>query len=356
MAVKASASSTNRPAWASSGGKTSFKSSPAPQPHTTVDRDKTSGDERHHCVRIISSARCVSTHDACWPIRLTKTRPAPAASAARAASQAAPAMPRAPPTTATSPWWPLCDECGRGGELGQPLSQAVASPAGTPRVSNHTWPAWSRPSAVKHPGLRVSSDKVFWARTSGPPRAAPVSGFRPEGTSTASTGACCWFRVLMAWAMSPVTARVAPRPSKASMARSQRGSCAAPWLSHGCIDTPAAAAMAQAAAASGGKAAESPSSHTRTSLPLARRCRAATRPSPPLFPGPANTCTILACGAMASARRATARPAACINAPGECSAVASVSAARVAAELCSGQHNPSVVTLVVPLYRLTMTF
>ena len=58
----------------------------------------------------------------------------------------------------------------------------------------------------------------------------------------------------------------------------------------------------------------SSNSSTCTARPLASRWRAATRPSPPLLPGPAHTQTLLRVRRQApSARRASARPAASIK-------------------------------------------
>jgi hypothetical protein len=137
----------------------------------------------------------------------------------------------------------------------------------------------------------------------------------------------------MASAIGPCGARATPRPSSASIARSIGPSGAA-----GAIATPAARASASARAASGGSRAGSPCRLTHTSRPMRCRWMAATSPSPPLLPGPAAIQIRPACGARARARRATPRPARCINACGGRPASASASIARDAAASCTGQR------------------
>ena len=63
----------------------------------------------------------------------------------------------------------------------------------------------------------------------------------------------------------------------------------------------------------GGRMRFIPSQVTSGSLPHCFRCIAASKPSPPLLPGPQATQIVRACGASASASRATARPARCIS-------------------------------------------
>jgi hypothetical protein len=65
--------------------------------------------------------------------------------------------------------------------------------------------------------------------------------------------------------------------------------------------------------ASGGKRLSSPAKVTTGKKPRCRNCAAASKPSPPLLPGPQATQIVRACGAMAIASRATARPARCIS-------------------------------------------
>ena len=199
-AFSASASSTRRAARPSRRGNGARTASPPPQPHTIVLALIADAGPPDHAARSISSGCSRSTAIelfawSAWSSSSTNTRPAPAASAARAASSAAPAMPTAPPTTATSPKLPLCCACRR--RLRVVASRLAPSRAcGTsaarsrprPSASNHTRPAWSRPAAVKRPGLSVSKASVCAALMQSSPNGLPMSAFRPDGTSTASTG------------------------------------------------------------------------------------------------------------------------------------------------------------------------
>ena len=179
----------------------------------------------------------------------------------------------------------------------------------TPSASSQTLPAWSRPSAVNRPGLSVSKASVCAARTACSPKRWPVSPHRPVGRSTASTGARPALSCCTASAMAPSGARHPPRPNSASMARSV-GCISKPVLPGLMLMlTPACWAWASACCASAGWRVASPSKLTCTASPWACSQRAATRPSPPLLPGPAATQIRRACGATASASRARPRPA-----------------------------------------------
>ena len=172
-----------------------------------------------------------------------------------------------PPTINTSPWLPLWALCGGLRESAwpaMPTSQASGGDAdeATPRSSNHTSPAASRPWAVNSPGFKVSSERVWRGPLGvGADQCSghwPVSAFRPLGRSTHNTGARPRWSACRCAANTPVGARHAPMPSKASMAKSK--------LSGGCGArlTPAANACAQAAAASLGSRAGSPAKVTST--------------------------------------------------------------------------------------------
>ena len=150
----------------------------------------------------------------------------------------------------------------------------------------------------------------------------PVSAFKPLGTSTASSGAGVACSRASTSAKRPSGGRVAPMPSSASM---QKSCAPRPAGGASAKRTPASRARCQAAWASGGALAGSPSQVTTGFKPQACRCTAASSPSPPLLPGPQAIHTQRACGLMASASRATARPARCI----------SVCAGRAAAAACS---------------------
>ena len=76
-----------------------------------------------------------------------------------------------------------------------------------------------------------------------------------------------------------------------------------------------------------GSAAAAPTRSTVVGLPQPQRRVAASMPSPPLLPGPAKTTMRRACGARASARRATASPARAMSVKGGNAASASPSIA-----------------------------
>ena len=149
----------------------------------------------------------------------------------------------------------------------------------------------------------LSPEDAFVAFTA----STPVSAFRPDGTSMLNRGAsvarmCCSHSAIL-----PSGARAEPMPRRASIAKS----CCAGGSST--MTTPASRARRSDALASAGKRASSPQKVTTGAKP--RRCnsRAASKPSPPLFPGPQAIQTMRACGAIAIARRAVAMPARCMS-------------------------------------------
>ena len=239
--------------------------------------------------------------------------------------------------------------CGAG-----PDSQALgACEAGaTPRSSSHTSPAASRPAAVKNPGLRQSRLRVCrgaraecrasWScvTTAKPGANCPVSASSPLGKSTARTGTGLCSR-----ACRQATSRASgvragavgeedtPMPNKASIHRSMAVDGAGGWSSH-C--TPQACARCQEAMASAGAWSGWPSHVTNTWRPLRCSCIAASRPSPPLLPGPHAIHTVRAWGARAWAKRATATPARCIRVWRGNVAAAACSMQRVAADVNRG--------------------
>ena len=256
---------------------------------------------------------------------------------------------------ATSPRLPLWLACAWCAAAGAPDSLAVggSSPGDTARSSNQTAPQASRPCAVNSPGLRVSRLSV-WARlsVSNKPLALvwialaaikgvasgesrqPVSASSPLGTSTFRRSAGLRAMCANQSAMRPSGGRAAPMPSRASM----HTSCSPSWSAAGGWSrscTPAFSARASAARASAGARSASPSQVTWGVRPQRCRCRAASRPSPPLLPGPQAIQIVRACGASATASRATARPARCIRVWGGSWAAARSSTRRVAATLCS---------------------
>jgi hypothetical protein len=85
--------------------------------------------------------------------------------------------------------------------------------------------------------------------------------------------------------------------------------------------------------------------------PRCRNCAAASKPSPPLLPGPHATQIVRACGAMAMASRATARPARCINVWAGRAAAAACSMRRVAAMSNRSAAVADVMRCIDPLCR-----
>ena len=283
------------------------------------------------------------------------TRPAPACRAARAASSAAPLMwlrgVDSPPITATSPKLPLwlvwaSDERAARCARFVPISRAQgATSAGrkTPRSSNQTSPVASRPWAVKSPGFSVNKlkQKMLLAQVERAQDAikvvSPVSASSPVGTSTDSRAAAldCINASHSVISRLPALARSsrAPIPSSASMQKSKAGGGSL------AICTPAASARARAASASGGALvlwSGRPVQVTTTFFPHRCRCNAASKPSPPLLPGPQATQMSSACGASASVSRATDKPARCISVCAGKPVAARCSICRVAATLKSG--------------------
>ena len=257
-----------------------------------------------------------------------------------------------PPSTTTSERLPLWLACIRTtcapGESPRPASQAeTATSVGRAhcRSSNQTAPARSRPWAVNRPGLRLSNDSV-WRGPGGCPAVHspvcewnwPVSASSPLGTSTHRQGAFDWWSRRSQSASGLSGTRVTPIPSMASMPRSQ-------FLGGSTLNrTPADCASASAYAASGGVVAPA-NKVTTTSRPapaaLAAWCsnRAATKPSPPLLPGPQAIQMQRARGTRACARRATASPARAVSVCGGSALAEACSAARVAVMLKSASRS-----------------
>src|SRR5262245_46691488 len=156
---------------------------------------------------------------------------------------------------------------------------------------------------------------------------SPLSPCRPLGTSTA-TVASAWslMRSISSPAM-PSIVRVSPAPNSASITSGRPSSRS----SDSGATSPAQPPIAQAASPL--SAPRSPNRATRTGHRLTCRCRAATKPSPPLFPGPHSTTTGCRgwCNVTASA---TARPAASIKSmPGTPPAIAAESARPISAQV-----------------------
>ena len=167
-------------------------------------------------------------------------------------------------------------------------------------------------------------------------RASPVSASNPVGTSTANTGARDALISAIQPAIWPSISRGGeveelPIPSSASMQKSNSSRGASTKV------TPASRARWYDIAASGGALSSLEQSVTTGDLPQSFKCIAASRPSPPLLPGPQAIQNVLAFGASARASLAVERPARCISAWGVSMACAACSIWRVMAVSYSGR-------------------
>ena len=150
-------------------------------------------------------------------------------------------------------------------------------------ASVHRCRTAARPGSSRWPGLRRKKVTVAVACTTGP-SARPVEPSRPLGTSTASTGLPEALTAATTSAATPSSGRARPAPNSASMMRSaparivrstaarRHRPSARPWRPHRPSDWRGA-----------------PSRPRRTRWPRSRSSLAATKPSPPLLPGPHST-------------------------------------------------------------------
>ncbi len=190
-------------------------------------------------------------------------------------------MPGAPPTTRTEPadhLWAARRRRGRGASSASTIRIAgVGSP--NPMSTTSTRPHRSGPSPRTCPVRRapkVTVSTAVKARSS----TVPSDGSRPVGTSTATTGRSASIQGINAggipWRKPPPNTASTTRSSPEGRPRGRTGTWAAP-----------ARPAAQRAASVFGMSTRC----TSTATPRRRRCRAATYPSPPLFPGPTRTAT-----------------------------------------------------------------
>ncbi len=220
------------------------------------------------------------------------TSPAPARNAPRAASRAAPVKDSPPETTTAWPrvyLWPSTRGSGkvfahRGGELIEMRGLIASSTlAAIPMSATRTVPQWSRPGRSTWPTLqrkKVTVSAAFTAR----PITAPVVPLIPLGRSTAQTQDAGFMASIMARA-TPSTGRSRPAPNSASMMTSAGINAA------GAAAVVGPCQRCAANAASPLSRSRFPTRRMRTRYPRSARMRAATKPSPPLLPGPATTAT-----------------------------------------------------------------
>ena len=163
------------------------------------------------------------------------------------------------------------------------------------------------------------------------PLLVPVVPSRPLGTSTATIGLAQALIAATTSAAMPSSGRDRPAPNRASMTTS------APAIVAGLNGSTAAPQRVAISAASPLRASRDPSRPRRTPSPRSRRSLAATKPSPPLLPGPQTTAMAApARPASSAAASATARPAFSISAsPGTPCCAASASARAISAAVNS---------------------
>ena len=161
------------------------------------------------------------------------------------------------------------------------------------------------------------------------PRTSPLAPSMPLGTSIATTGSCRSPIASMTARATPSTGRARPAPKMPSTTSPTPSSAA------GVSASTAPGQRAAACAASPCSAVTEPSSARRTGQPRSASTRAATKPSPPLFPGPQSTAT--GCGGhRRETASATLRPAVSISSmPGTPPAIVS----RSASPICAGVRS-----------------
>ncbi len=186
--------------------------------------------------------------------------------------------------------------------------------SGTPISASTVSPHRARPGISKCAGLRRKNVTVSSQCTA--PVAAPLSPQTPLGTSTATMGSALRCALASVSAAAPSSGRVKPAPNKASTTKvcpsrqdaSKGRLTGVPAAYSACM----ACQCRQAMRASPDQASGSDRSTTFTGQPCCNNDAAATRPSPPLLPGPHST--TVGCGAQrCTMARATACPAASIR-------------------------------------------
>ena len=175
----------------------------------------------------ISSGRAVIS-GAMFSIRVRiRTKPAPLRNAASPVMRIAPAVPRSPPIITSLPWSPLWDVGRRGGNHSvscdaSKRAMRISCPASQPSSPSALWcntPTTSRALPVNRPGFKAMKVTVCAAWMTAP-GVAPVCAFRPEGISSATTGAQCLLACSISAAIFSRGALRSPVPSRPSIIRS----------------------------------------------------------------------------------------------------------------------------------------
>ena len=214
----------------------------------------------------------------------------------RAARTGAPHMPVSPPITASEPNVPLFVALSRGGMAAPKSAGALSTIEGVAlasisSVETKSRPVRSRPCDVKCPGFAPMNVMVSVARTASPPfTGAPVSLFRPLGTSSASTRPEARARRVMRAAISantPSSGRVRPMPNMPSTSQPKPSNEAGGWL----VDRHACRARRFERPARIVGLDFDGHAHAHAQSPARCSRSAITSASPPLFPGPATSHT-----------------------------------------------------------------
>ena len=165
--------------------------------------------------------------------------------------------------------------------------EEVTASSGDPIGATTVGPVVSMPKTCAGRGaVKVTTASAL---ATAPTCSPMTSASAPEGMSTATIGEEVSFIAAMASAYTPLTGGRKPVPRMASTRTSASNTARAASAFNGSLDdaiTGASGSLVNISAASPRSSDRSASSSRRTSLPASCRRRAATNPSPPLFPFP----------------------------------------------------------------------
>ena len=225
------------------------------------------------------------------------TSPAPIRPAAARSATGAPVMSREPATTTRTPEAPLVrvDRPRRQhradvGGLHEAARPTPSSSSGNPMSTTRTAPARSAPGSSDGADLRgAERDGEVGVQTASP-STAPVAPSTPDGMSTGTTGAAAAFRPSIAVGPvvlgEPTEPRAEDRVDRDVGPRELTRERRAPSTA---ARTPTSSSRAGWRRRARGAPDDHPREHDTDRIPHRARCRAATNPSPPLFPLPQTT-------------------------------------------------------------------
>ena len=205
-----------------------------------------------------------------------------------------------------------------------PPAGSPGAPSGIPIGATRSSPVCHLPGATRWPSLAAWKLTVTSASTASP-ATSPVEASTPEAMSQAMTGAPQRLIASIAAAAGSRGAPSKPVPKIASTTAPEPSSLSAKSPADNSPPNRSKLIAASPRSSSPGQ-----SNSASTSKPISRSNRAATNPSPPLFPLPQTT-RIGPSGARSATASATARPAASINSRDgtPCSSTAHRSTARI---------------------------